>query len=240
MGLRFRKSVNLGPVRINFSKSGVGYSVGGTGYRVTKKANGGYRTTASIPGTGISYVKEHGNADAHVQKQEPSKPRWKLWLALTVGAFAILMAIALSSCGGNPEPTEPTQRGDAGFSTTVEADLIQIDTAPADPAPPSVVPELDTVSEPEPEPVQEPAPEPEPVPEPAPAPEPEPIPAPAPEPEPAPEVKEAAYIGNGNTLKFHYPNCSSVDDMKEKNKVSLFSRDEAISRGYKPCGRCKP
>ena len=56
MGLRFRKSVNLGGFRLNFSKSGIGYSIGGKGFRFTQKANGGYRTTISIPGSGISYV----------------------------------------------------------------------------------------------------------------------------------------------------------------------------------------
>lgn len=58
MGFRFRKSVNLGPASLNFSKSGVGYSVGVKGFRYTKKTGGGTRTTASIPGTGISYVKD--------------------------------------------------------------------------------------------------------------------------------------------------------------------------------------
>ena len=58
MGFRFRKSINLGPLRLNFSKSGVGYSVGGKGFRVTKTATGKTRTTAPIPGTGISYVHE--------------------------------------------------------------------------------------------------------------------------------------------------------------------------------------
>lgn len=58
MGFRFRKSVKAGPFRLNFSKSGVGWSVGGPGYRYTKKANGGTRTTVSVPGTGISYVKD--------------------------------------------------------------------------------------------------------------------------------------------------------------------------------------
>lgn len=61
MGFRFRKSLNLGPFRINFSKSGVGYSVGGKGFRVTKTATGKTRTTVSIPGTGISYVQETGS-----------------------------------------------------------------------------------------------------------------------------------------------------------------------------------
>lgn len=61
MGFRYRKSINLGGgFRINLSKSGVGYSWGVKGYRVTKTASGRTRTTASIPGTGISYVHETG------------------------------------------------------------------------------------------------------------------------------------------------------------------------------------
>lgn len=48
------------------------------------------------------------------------------------------------------------------------------------------------------------------------------------------------YIGNKNTRKFHEPTCSSVADIKESNKVPLSSREEAVSSGYKPCGRCKP
>ena len=50
-------AINLGGgFRVNFSKSGVGYSWGGKGYRVTKKAGGGVRKTYSIPGTGLSWV----------------------------------------------------------------------------------------------------------------------------------------------------------------------------------------
>ena len=56
MGLRFRKSINLGGgFRVNFSKSGIGYSWGGKGFRITKTASGKSRVTASIPGTGLSY-----------------------------------------------------------------------------------------------------------------------------------------------------------------------------------------
>lgn len=71
-------------------------------------------------------------------------------------------------------------------------------------------------------------------------------PTPSPEPEkqePATgsEASQADYILNTNTKKFHYPTCSSVNDMKEKNKQEFFgTRDEAISNGYFPCGRCKP
>ena len=59
MGFRYRKSIKLGGgVRINISRSGIGYSWGVPGYRVTRTASGKTRTTASIPGTGISYVSE--------------------------------------------------------------------------------------------------------------------------------------------------------------------------------------
>ena len=51
---------------------------------------------------------------------------------------------------------------------------------------------------------------------------------------------EDGYIGNKNTKKFHYPDCASVGEMREKNKVWLNSRDEAIEQGYKPCQRCNP
>lgn len=58
MGFRYRKSYKAGPFRLNVSKSGVGWSFGGKGYRYTKKVNGGTRVTKSIPGTGLSWVNE--------------------------------------------------------------------------------------------------------------------------------------------------------------------------------------
>ena len=89
MGFRIKKSIKAGPVRVNFSKSGVGYSIGGKGFRVTKKANGGVRTTASIPGTGISYVSESGRgkrqASAKAQNTKPVNPTVELCLCLFLG-----------------------------------------------------------------------------------------------------------------------------------------------------------
>lgn len=68
MGFRFRKSISMGPFRVNFSKSGIGWSVGGKGYRYTKKAGGGSRSTYSIPGTGLSYVKDASQNTANKRK----------------------------------------------------------------------------------------------------------------------------------------------------------------------------
>lgn len=63
MGVRFRKSINLGGgFKVNLSKSGVGYSFGGKGFRVSRTAKGKTRTTASIHGTGLSYSKEFGGS----------------------------------------------------------------------------------------------------------------------------------------------------------------------------------
>jgi tetratricopeptide (TPR) repeat protein len=56
MGFRVSKSIKLAPgVRMTVSKSGVGYSVGGKGMRVTRHAGGRVSRTVSLPGTGISH-----------------------------------------------------------------------------------------------------------------------------------------------------------------------------------------
>lgn len=61
----------------------------------------------------------------------------------------------------------------------------------------------------------------------------------APEESSAPET--VSYICNINTKKFHYPDCSSVKQMKEKNKLPVnTTRDELINQGYDPCKKCKP
>lgn len=74
MGLRFRKSVNLGGFRINFSKSGVGYSFGGKGFRYTKTVRGTARTTISVPGTGFSWVEESGRRKKSANVSNSQKP----------------------------------------------------------------------------------------------------------------------------------------------------------------------
>ncbi len=57
MGFYYRKSVNLGPFRVNIGKSGLGYSVGGRGFRVGTTSRGRKYTSFSIPGTGVGYRK---------------------------------------------------------------------------------------------------------------------------------------------------------------------------------------
>ena len=280
MGLRFRKSIKMGPVRVNFSKSGVGYSVGGPGFRATKKAGGGYRTTASIPGTGISYVKDYSEkknttstgGDTMPNKSSGGKKPGKG--KLVAGGLAALCVVgAIAGGGGDKEDKTPDASVQASTSISVPADSTSAQlpggaeisdasaagdgSAPASSAGAASEPEPGKTQQPaaEPEPAKDPEPvaEPEPVKEPEPQPDPAPAAPPAassqpseppaakePEPEPAPEPVAQTYVGNSNTMKFHKPNCSSVEDIAADNKVTLDSRDSAISKGYQPCKRCNP
>lgn len=54
-------------------------------------------------------------------------------------------------------------------------------------------------------------------------------------------IDSQTYILNTNTKKFHYPSCSSVKKMKDKNKREYSgTRDEVIAMGYDPCQNCNP
>ena len=62
MGFRFRRSTRLGPLRFNFSKSGLSsISVGGRGasFNIPVNRSGGTRSTVGLPGTGLSWSVEH-------------------------------------------------------------------------------------------------------------------------------------------------------------------------------------
>lgn len=81
MGLRVRKSINLGGgVRLNLSKSGIGISAGVKGARVSIGPRG-IRTSVGIPGTGIYYSTEQSlrsleapRAKAPVYQQTVANP----------------------------------------------------------------------------------------------------------------------------------------------------------------------
>jgi hypothetical protein len=70
MGWRFRRSIGIGPLRWNLSKSGVGYSVGVPGIRVSTSPNGRRYLWLSLPGTGLAWSKEIGRVSS-----VPSKKR---------------------------------------------------------------------------------------------------------------------------------------------------------------------
>lgn len=49
------------------------------------------------------------------------------------------------------------------------------------------------------------------------------------------------YVLNTNSMKFHYPQCSSAANISEKNKSEFRgNRNELINRGYSSCSICNP
>lgn len=55
------------------------------------------------------------------------------------------------------------------------------------------------------------------------------------------EDKGYNYVLNNSTKKFHFPSCSSVRDMDDKNKEYYSGdRKSLVQAGYSPCSRCKP
>ena len=68
MGFSYRKSVKIGPFRVTASKSGISYSAGVKGARVTKRANGKVQTTLSAPGTGLRYTSTSGTKASQAKR----------------------------------------------------------------------------------------------------------------------------------------------------------------------------
>ena len=66
MGFYFRKSVNLGGLRFNFSKSGVGVSTGFKGFRVGSGPRGNY---VQMGRNGVYYKKTWGNSKNRVNER---------------------------------------------------------------------------------------------------------------------------------------------------------------------------
>ena len=131
MGFRFRKSFGTGPFKVTMSKSGIGYSVGGKGFRVTKKASGGTRTTVGIPGTGISYSTDSKKKKSSGRSKAQSgrgfgaivkgflyfigiclivgliQEYWKILLALVILAAAAFIAFTVYRRNKQPSESDP-------------------------------------------------------------------------------------------------------------------------------------
>jgi hypothetical protein len=83
MGWTYRKSLNLGPFRVNVSKSGIGYSVGGAGFRTGTSSRGRQYSSYTLPGTGLRYYKSSSKSAT----------------GCLVFGIAILTALAAGACG---------------------------------------------------------------------------------------------------------------------------------------------
>jgi hypothetical protein len=88
MGFRFRKSIKLGPFRLNLSKNGVGVSAGVKGARVGVGPRG-VRTTLSAPGTGMSYVSEQKFSQATAVTRNKKSFSWPWFIFWIIVFFPI-------------------------------------------------------------------------------------------------------------------------------------------------------
>lgn len=158
MGWRYRKSVKL-PLgfRLNFSKSGMGWSWGVKGARITKTATGKTRYTATYPG-GLQYIEERGPKRKQTPRRRPaSSGQWNTpgqngpeppkkrsgclkWGLIVLGGMIVITAIGQAL--GIIEPEEDTS------SSAPETSIIsEISSEPES----SALPEETSVeSEPEP------------------------------------------------------------------------------------------
>lgn len=183
----------------------------------------------------------------------------KIWLAALIGGFLI----GIAGTGGDEPESELVDRNIP--VTTEESEyvldreepefIVEVLPEVGDEVTKALIAEPIATSEPMATPTSTPTPTPEPTATPTPTPEPTstsaPTPESTPEPTPAPTIEPVIekvqvpagtdYILNKNTKKFHYPDCRSVKQMKEKNKKYYTgTRDECISMGYDPCGNCTP
>lgn len=218
MGLRFRKSINLGKIfRINLSRSGIGYSWGVKGFRSTRTSTGKKRNTFSIPGTGISYVKELKENSTKTNDESKGKEmKKKRKIAPYIVGFLILGAIG--SLGKDPEepkeqPTEiqslasnvennekPTDEA----TSKIEEPKTEEQSVSAVVTPPIVV---KTAEQPT---VEQPVTE-------------------------QPTAEDIiVYVTNSGT-KYHRSGCRHLNDSKYETTLT-----KALSQGYTACGTCNP
>jgi hypothetical protein len=55
-----------------------------------------------------------------------------------------------------------------------------------------------------------------------------------------PANTESSYIGNTDTMVYHYPSCAWAEKILPENRIWFSSPSEAISAGYRPCEKCNP
>ena len=91
--VQYRKSKKVGPFRVTVSGSGVSYSVGGPGYRVTRRADGRVQRTVSIPGAGIRDTKIIGGGQrrALAASAQPAQPDSIAVQALTLALLSVVL-----------------------------------------------------------------------------------------------------------------------------------------------------
>ena len=103
MGWYGRKSIKIMPgVHLNFSKTGVGYSIGPRGAKYTVSPRGRVTQSVSIPGTGIRYQTSHTPPKkTRVMPHDDYTPQhvssyhgiWATWFTMSAIDFVVLLVL---------------------------------------------------------------------------------------------------------------------------------------------------
>lgn len=234
MGLRFRKSFGSGPFKVNLSKSGVSYSIGTKGARVTKKAGGGVRT--SVGTGGVYYTKDFGGGNVSRRRKAKKKGGCLTWVAGFIGVLAVF-GITLGACSPEepetniPEETPAIIEEQKPAAEPVveeqpeEKEVIEFEPVFVDPYSGERTDEETTAPEPEEQPIEQ-----EPVVEtPDTVVETDPIAPPVVEPEPQGQI---VYITNTGT-KYHRAGCRYLEESCIETTL-----ERAENNHMEPCKVC--
>jgi hypothetical protein len=74
MGFTYHKSVNLGPVGVNLSSSGLGYSVGGRGFRFCTSARASIEPSSTRKALPTHLLKINHHHAAEEKSTTPASP----------------------------------------------------------------------------------------------------------------------------------------------------------------------
>jgi hypothetical protein len=109
MGWSFRRSKSFGLFKLNFSKSGLGFSFGVPGARVGVNSKGKKYLRGGIPGTGVYYQSSLPDA----QPGQAPQPTTRVSpLAIIIMAFLVVgfIIFAISSSTPKAAPVAPVQQ----------------------------------------------------------------------------------------------------------------------------------
>jgi hypothetical protein len=109
MGWSFRRSKSFGLFRLNFSKSGIGYSFGVPGARIGVNAKGKKYLRGGIPGTGLYYQSSlpEGQPGQLPQSTSSISPFAILIVLLVVGLIIFAMSSSKPTTASVPVASVP-------------------------------------------------------------------------------------------------------------------------------------
>jgi hypothetical protein len=94
--VRFRRTVCLGPVRLNAGLGGVGASVGARGFHMGLGPRGTY-ASSDVSGTGL-YVMTHRRVGEEHEVMHASEISWPGALLVAAVLWVVLWVFVLKSC----------------------------------------------------------------------------------------------------------------------------------------------